>query len=162
MLLLFWWSVSVLSSSKSCYQVSYQKCYKLLNSSKSLTVKLPSQTRQRFDYLFMSVELGCCLKSVSCSPWQAGSRLCVCASISTAIPKMEREGGWVGGGSKRMKYWLALLKAEACFTLCSRRKQKRGRRKARVREWGDWVHSQCWQWAMDLPVGVCSSASACV
>lgn len=68
----------------------------------------------------MSVELDCCLKSASCSPWQAGSRLCVCASISTAIPKMEREGGW---GAKRMKYWLALLKAEARSTLCSRGKR---------------------------------------
>lgn len=64
-------------------------------------------------------------------------------------------------GGRRMKYWLAPLKAEALSTLCRRRKQQRGEKESTL-EWGDWVHSQCWRWAIDLPVGVCSTASACV
>lgn len=151
--------INLFLSSKSCYHVSYYRICKELSCCWVLTLwLLRYRDRDLFDLLFISVELDCCLKLASCSPWQPGSCLCVCASISTAIPKMEQEGG----GCKRMKYWLAPLKAEACSTLCISQKQKRGRRKARVRERGDWVRSQCWQWAMGLPVGVCSSASACV
>lgn len=110
----------------------------------------------------MSVELDCCLKSASCSPWQAGSRLCVCASISTAIPKMERDGGW---GAKRMKYWLAPLKAEARSTLCSRGKrggEEKLKWKSEVTEFIRSVGSEPWTclWvSVAVPVHVFSLSS---
>lgn len=74
--------------------------------------------------------------------------------------------GWEGerasGASKRMKYWPALRGRLRPASLCAVDESRRGRRIARVRERGDRVHFQFWQRATDLPVGVCSAASACV